>query len=266
VPQGREHAPCKAASEPGTLTNPPTSCRFSLRWTPRICRLAGKDFLTDPVVKGRYSRITSIVSSAYKRHGAIIEKAFVAALKESPHLSVWAEPDFRVSAAAERLADADATASSSTLSYLESAYERVLQVDLLVFDSRNKRLGSYECKRGFGYHDSGKKRSMLRDLRCVEMLLKSYGEGRGLDVNRAEARIVFYYGTCSLGSPWTLIREVVPLKSPFKSRSKSFSISVLPSTRVPVGVTKLPSGVQNAPQLLASCSFQHFWSSVFTSS
>ena len=172
-----------------------------------ICRLAAKDFLTDPVVKGRYSRITSIVSSAYKRHGAIIEKAFVAALKESPHLSVWAEPDFRVSAAAERLADADATASSSTLSYLESAYERVIQVDLLVFDSRNKRLGSYECKRGFGYHDSGKKRSMLRDLRCVEMLLKSYGEGRGLDVNRAEARIVFYYGTCSLGSPWTLIRE-----------------------------------------------------------
>ena len=171
-----------------------------------ICRLAAKDFLTDPVVKGRYSRITSIVSSAYKRHGAIIEKAFVAALKESPHLSVWAEPDFRVSAAAERLADADATASSSTLSYLESAYERVLQVDLLVFDSRNKRLGSYECKRGFGYHDSGKKRSMLRDLRCVEMLLKSYGEGRGLDVNRAEARIIFYYGTCSVGSPWALTR------------------------------------------------------------
>ena len=100
-----------------------------------ICRLAAKDFLTDPVVKGRYSRITSIVSSAYKRHGAIIEKAFVAALKESPHLSVWAEPDFRVSAAAERLADADATASSSTLSYLESAYERVLQVDLLVLEA-----------------------------------------------------------------------------------------------------------------------------------
>ena len=172
-----------------------------------IYRLAAKEFLTDPVVDARYSRIASIVSSAYKRHGAIIEKAFVATLNESPHLSVWAEPDFRVSAAAERLADADATASGSTLSYLENAYERLLQVDLLVFDSRNKRLGSYECKRGFGYHDSGKKRSMLRDLRCVQMLLKSYGEGRGLNVCRAEARIVFYYGTCSRGSPWALTRE-----------------------------------------------------------
>ena len=100
-----------------------------------IHRLEAKEFVTDPVVETRYGRITSIVSSAYKRHGAIIEKAFVAALKESPHLSVWAEPDFRVSAAAERLADADATASSSTLSYLESAYERVLQVDLLVLEA-----------------------------------------------------------------------------------------------------------------------------------
>jgi hypothetical protein len=172
-----------------------------------IHRLGAKEFVTDPVVERRYSRITSIVSSAYKRHGAIIEKAFVAALKESPHLTVWAEPDFRVSAAGERLADGDATASGSAFSYLEDAYERVLQVDLLVFDSRNRKLGSYECKRGFGYHDSGKKRSMLRDLRCIQMLLKSYGEKRGLDVGRAEARIIFYYGTCSVGSRWALTRE-----------------------------------------------------------
>jgi len=172
-----------------------------------IRRLAAKTCVNDPVVEARYSRITSIVSSAYKRHGAIIEKAFEAALKQCPHLTVWAEADFRVSAAAERLADNDVTAFGSSLSYLKNTYERILQVDLLVFDSRNRRLGSYECKRGFGYHDSGKKRSMLRDLRCVQMHLKSYGEDRGLDVGRAEARIIFYYGTCSVGPPWALTRE-----------------------------------------------------------
>lgn len=171
-----------------------------------IARLAVKKFLVDPVVTERYSRITSIVSSAYKRHGGIIEKAFEATLASSPYLAVWAEPDFRVSAAAERLADRDATATGSSLTYIEEPYERVLQVDLLVFDSRNMRLGSYECKRGFGYHDSGKKRSMLRDLRCVQMLLKSYGEFRGFGVKSAEARIIFYYGTCSLGPPWALTR------------------------------------------------------------
>jgi len=48
---------------------------------------------------------------------------------------------------------------------------------------------------------------MLRDLRCIQMLLKSCGEKRGLDVGMAEARIIFYYGTCSVGSPWALTRE-----------------------------------------------------------
>jgi hypothetical protein len=75
-----------------------------------IRRLAAKQFPTDPVVEARYSRITSIVSSAYKRHGGIIERAFAAALRESPHLTVWEDPIFQVSAAAERLADSDATA------------------------------------------------------------------------------------------------------------------------------------------------------------
>src|SRR5438874_4059840 len=131
-----------------------------------IRRLAAKQFQVDPVVEGRYSRITSIVSSAYKRHGGIIERAFAAALREPPHLKVWEDPVFRVSAAAERLADLDATAMGNLLRYGREDYVRTLQIDFLVFDDRSGRLGAYECKRGFGYHDSGKKRSMLRALRC----------------------------------------------------------------------------------------------------
>jgi hypothetical protein len=171
-----------------------------------IRRLAAKQFQIDPVVEARYSRITSIVSSAYKRHGGIIERAFAAALQESPHLTVWEDPVFRVSAAAERLADSDATAMGNLLRYGGDDYVRTLQVDFLVFDDRSRRLGVYECKRGFGYHDSGKKRSMLRDLRCLQMLIKSYGEQREMTVETAEARIIFYYGQCSVGPPWALTR------------------------------------------------------------
>jgi hypothetical protein len=170
-------------------------------------RLADKRFSVDPVVEARYSRITSIVSSAYKRHGGIIERAFAAALRRAPHLRVWEDPVFRVSAAAERLADTDATAVGAALPYGGDDYVRTLQVDFLVFDDRGNRLGAYECKRGFGYHDSGKKRSMLRDLRCLQMLIKSYGEQRDLPVRNAEARIIFYYGQCSVGAPWALTRE-----------------------------------------------------------
>ena len=153
-----------------------------------ISRLADKRFSVDPVVEALYSRITSIVSSAYKRHGGIIERAFAAALRRAPHLRVWEDPVFRVSAAAERLADTDATAVGNTLRYGGDDYVRTLQVDFLVFDDRDNRLGAYECKRGFGYHDSGKRRSMLRDLRCLQMLIKSYGEQRDLPVINSEAR------------------------------------------------------------------------------
>jgi hypothetical protein len=172
-----------------------------------ISRLARRKFSIDPVVEARYSRITSIVSSAYKRHGAILERALAVALRDASHLTVWEDPDFRVSAAAERLADADTKAVGSSLRYDNDKFVRTLQIDLLVYDHRTAQLGAYECKRGFGYHDSGKKRSMLRDLRCQQMLLKSYGEYRGLSAAFVEARTIFYYGQCDFGPPWALTRE-----------------------------------------------------------
>ena len=59
-----------------------------------VNRLARKSFKADPIVEAKYSRVTSIVSSAYKRHGSILERALVAALTAAPHLLVWAEPHF----------------------------------------------------------------------------------------------------------------------------------------------------------------------------
>ena len=166
-----------------------------------IDRLAQKRFAADPVVGERYSRITSIVSSAYKRHGAIIEQALLAALENAPHLEVWPDPVFRISPEADMLAGSDASALGNSLRYGAENYTRTLQVDVLVFNRDSSLLGAYESKRGFGYHDSGKKRSMLRDLRCLQMLLRSYGEARGISTGAAEAHIIFYYGQCSIGRP-----------------------------------------------------------------
>lgn len=171
-----------------------------------IERLARKRFAADPVVGERYSRITSIVSSAYKRHGAIIEHALLAALTSAPHLQVWPDPLFRVSPEADMLAGSDASALGTSLRYGAENFTRTLQVDVLVQNRDTGLLGAYESKRGFGYHDSGKKRSMLRDLRCLQMLLRSYGEARGLNVGAAEAHVIFYYGQCSVGRPWALTR------------------------------------------------------------
>jgi hypothetical protein len=173
-----------------------------------VNRLARKSFKADPIVEAKYSRVTSIVSWAYKRHGSILERALVAALTAAPHLQVWAEPHFRVSQAAERLADSDQTALGAELPYGAEGSPRALQIDLLVYNRNAKRLGTYESKRGFGYHDSGKKRSMLRDLRCVHMLLRSYGrQQHGLEISESAAHMIFYYGQCSVGPPWALTRD-----------------------------------------------------------
>ena len=42
---------------------------------------------------------------------------------------------------------------------------------------------------------------------CVQVLLKSYGEKRGLVVSTASSRIIFYYGQCSLPKPFSLTRD-----------------------------------------------------------
>lgn len=165
--------------------------------------LSRKKFATDPIVEPRYSAITSIVSSAYKRHGKIIEEALATTLRRASHLTVWNEPRFAVSDAADRLADSDASLAA-TLPYNPATQARPLQIDLMVYNEAEERLGAYECKRGFGYHDSGKIRSMRRDLRCTQMLLRGYGEVRGLRVREANARMIFYYGQCSVGPPWAL--------------------------------------------------------------
>src|SRR5262245_53378861 len=51
----------------------------------------------------KYSRATSIVSSAYKRHGRILETALRESLRESNRHKVWQEDAFKVSRAADAL-------------------------------------------------------------------------------------------------------------------------------------------------------------------
>ena len=82
-----------------------------------------------------------------------------------------------------------------------------MQLDAIVYDRERKTLGAYEIKRGAGLHDSGKRRAILRDLLCTQVLLKSYGAQRGLEVGEAASRVIFYYGKCSIKKPFCLTAE-----------------------------------------------------------
>jgi hypothetical protein len=138
--------------------------------------LAKTKFVQDPVAGLKYSRATSIVSSAYKRHGRILETALREGLRESNRHQVWQESAFRVSRAADGLVSSQTedACRQTTLPYGDSI--RTIQVDMVAFDSADQSIRAYEVKRGNGQFDAGKIRSIKRDLMCVQVLLKSYGE------------------------------------------------------------------------------------------
>lgn len=172
-----------------------------------ISALAKTKFIEDPIAGVKYSRATSIISSAYKRHGRILETAIREGLRESNRHQVWQEDIFRVSRAADALASSQAPdeCAKSSLPYGETA--RALQVDMIAYDSADKTIRAYEIKRGNGQFDAGKIRSIRRDLMCVQVLLKSYGDLASVAPVAAESRIIFYYGTRSLPRPWSLVKN-----------------------------------------------------------
>jgi hypothetical protein len=103
-----------------------------------IASLGRARFRVDPIGGEKYSRQTSIVSSAYKRHGQILESAIRHRLSQSQYFEVWHEPVFRVSDISDRAIrgrNADiAEGSLIELPYGDSG--RTLQIDAFVFDKR----------------------------------------------------------------------------------------------------------------------------------
>lgn len=171
-----------------------------------IAGLAKTKFRDDPIVGKLLSAQTSIISSAYKRHGTIIEAAIVEALRDSNRYEVWGEDLFKVSKGAEALLGnlTDDEYPNASLPYGDCV--RTLQIDLMAYDHDAKVIGAYEIKRGNGVHDAGKQRSMKRDLQATQLLLKSYGEiFANKEVESARSHIIFYYGLRSIPRPFSIV-------------------------------------------------------------
>jgi len=172
-----------------------------------IRALARTTFTEDPIAGPKYSRATSIISSAYKRHGRILETAVRESLKDSNRHQVWQEERFLVSRAADSLVHSqdEQACRESSLPYGDRI--RCIQLDMVAFDNADCTIRAYEVKRGNGQFDAGKIRSIKRDLLCVQVLLKSYGEVARVSPKAAESRIIFYYGIRSIPKPWSLVRD-----------------------------------------------------------
>jgi len=175
-----------------------------------ISLLNNKKFDADPIAGEHFSKITSVMSSAYKRHGFIIERAILESINSNARFEAWEDKAFAVSRVADSVAsgfmDEPEKAISSQVPYEEPG-TRSLQIDMAAYEAATKTLKIYEVKRGSGLHDAGKRRQILRDLLCMELLAKSYGESKGCEVLNSRAHIIFYYGKCSIKEPFALTAD-----------------------------------------------------------
>jgi hypothetical protein len=171
-----------------------------------ITGLDSKNFDPDPIAGPHFSKITSVMSSAYKRHGYILERAILESLRLCPYFEVWSDPTFQVPSAVEHIVDGSIAEPTKLIGtdYPYSNGQRTLQVDAVVFNKNTGTLGAYEVKRGAGLHDSGKRRSMLKDALCIQVLLKHYAKQRGYDPNGVFSHFIFFYGKCSIPKPFAI--------------------------------------------------------------
>ena len=173
-----------------------------------IRRLAETEFREDPIGGLKYSRATSIISSAYKRHGQILGTAILECLKSNPRLSVWHEEAFKLSGESlSKLRELMRIEPCLRLKLRYGECEKVCPLDVVVYDAAAKTLRSYNVKRGNGAYDAGKKKLIQDELLRVNMLLEDYGRQLGLTVAAAEAKIIFYYGLRSISEPLSLVAE-----------------------------------------------------------
>src|SRR4029079_16431447 len=70
-----------------------------------IRRLDAKQFDPDPIAGPHFFKNSSVMSSAYKRHGRILEAAILEALKLCPHFEVWRDPIFQVPSACNHIVE-----------------------------------------------------------------------------------------------------------------------------------------------------------------
>jgi hypothetical protein len=167
-----------------------------------VQKLGAAQFRLDPIAGRKYSRATSIMSSAYKRHGAILDRALLERLKDCARLRVWTEDDFKLchsSLREVRVSERIEPLLRTQLPYGDR--ERSVRIDVLVFDEEDSKLSAYNVKRGNGSYDGSKRRIIQDETLRSHMLLMDYGRQLGLSPKDGHAHVIFYYGLLSLSPP-----------------------------------------------------------------
>jgi hypothetical protein len=135
-----------------------------------IKTLENGKFAADVLVTPSASSATSKISSIYKRHGAILQKALGIAINTDPTWTAWDE-----------------------LELSNAAYRKGLRIDLILYDGQVLRI--FEVKRGLGKQDSDAKRGIKKRLSTAKLESNQiFQKCKITPVNNVECGVVSYYG------------------------------------------------------------------------
>ena len=164
-------------------------------------------FPLDEVLGPELSRLISISASVVKRHGILLEKAFVEALRASGRFEVLHNPTIPLTAAADGLVISNSAESLARISlrYDQPACRSVNQ-DLVVIDTAAGWAGAYSVKRGGGDMGPRLRKPLERDVASVRLLLRSYLRDQGYStIDTVTSACIDYFGAAGLPPHLTVL-------------------------------------------------------------
>lgn len=163
-------------------------------------------FPADEVLGPELSRLISISASVVKRHGILLEKAFVEALKASGRYEVLHNPTIPITAAADGLVASNTAESLARLNLrYDQAAVRVVNQDIVVVDVAAGWAGAYSIKRGGGDMGPRLRKPLERDVAAVRLLLRSYLRDHGYStVDVCTSACIDWFGAAGLPAHLTV--------------------------------------------------------------
>ncbi|MCJ2089811.1 hypothetical protein MKK88_28055 [Methylobacterium sp. E-005] len=157
-------------------------------------------FPLDELLGAELSRLISVSSSVVKRHGILLEKAFVEALQSSGRFEVLHNPVIPITAAADGLLGSNTAENLARLNlrYDQPAVRSVNQ-DIVVIDVACGWAGAYSIKRGGGDMGPRLRKPLERDVASVRLLLRSYLRDQGYStIDVTTSACIDWFGAAGL--------------------------------------------------------------------
>lgn len=167
------------------------------------------EFAVDPLLGPSLSVVTSFLTSAVKRSGAVIEDALYAALVRNRRFLVMQQVRIPITRAAEMFVQENGPARVEELALAsDGATVRTGHFDMIVIDQQRSIAMVIEIKRGSGITESKKRKQTERDLACARLQLASYLRTLlGIKLAHYRCHVIDFYGRSGFREELTVTRD-----------------------------------------------------------